>query len=105
MHTKNINRFLMMLLLPFWVSCGRLPHDSLGRAGSCSCDTSVDSTIYNRVRGALLGSRFKSLEELKSVIQIEYFNDNADTDNIIHKNSMVCVKDCSNGKEMISVLA
>jgi len=100
----SIDRFLIVGLLICCISCSRLPHDSLGEAGICPCDTSVDTTSYGLVRGALLGSRFKSLKELKSVIQIEYFNDNTDTDITIHKNSLVCVRDCSNGKEMVSVL-
>lgn len=57
------------------------------------------------VRGALIGTRFKSLDELKSVISIEYFNNNADSDSTIHNNSKVCIRHCSNGTEVISVLA
>jgi hypothetical protein len=109
----NINRFLILVLLLCGVSCNRLPQDTMGHVRMCTCDTSADSdslaprsnAIYSTVKGALLGSRFKSFEELKSVIQIEYLNHNADTDSTIHRNSKVCIRDCSNGMEVISVLA
>ncbi len=94
-----------MLLLLCCIGCSRLQHTTINDVRICACDTSADSTIYSTVRGALLGSRFKSLDELKSVISIEYFNDNADTDSTIHGNSKVCIRDCSNGMEVVNVLA
>lgn len=49
------------------------------------------------MRGALLGSRFASFEELKSVIQIEY-------DSTGPGNYVVRVRHCSGGREVIAVL-
>ncbi|MBK9730526.1 MAG: hypothetical protein IPO83_04425 [Chitinophagaceae bacterium] len=79
---------------------------------SCVCDTSTNinasvpltDAIYSTVKGALLGTRFSSFDELKSVIQIKYVNDNDDTDSTIHGNSKVYIKHCSDGMEVISVL-
>lgn len=107
----NINRFVIVLLSLYWASCSRMPRDTTGSV-SCACDTSTNinssvpptGTMYSTVKGALLGTRFRSFEELKSVIQIEYVNDNADTDSTIYRNSRVCLKHCSNGREVISVL-
>ncbi len=46
--------------------------------------------------GALLASRFETLEDLKSVVQIEYFNSGG--------NNMVRLRHCSNGQEVVSEL-
>lgn len=55
---------------------------------------------YKTVRGALLGTRFSSLEELKTVIQIEY-HDGTGTSN---QGAFVQVRHCSSGREVVSVL-
>lgn len=108
----NSKRILIVLLLLSCAGCSRPQPDTIGLVHSFACDNSfIDdslgsgtSAIYSTVKGALLGSRFKSLEELKSVIQIEYVNDNAETDSTIHANAKVWLKHCSNGVEVISVL-
>ncbi|MEO6166015.1 MAG: hypothetical protein ABIO98_00730, partial [Chitinophagales bacterium] len=112
MGTLKNNRFLTGLFLLVWLSCSRPQHDTIGQVQACACDTTVErdslvtqsGTIYSTVKGALLGSRFKSFEELKSVIQIEYINENAATDSTIHGNAKVYIRHCSNGREVISVL-
>jgi len=52
-------------------------------------------SAHRGIQGALLGTRFKSFEELKSVIRIEYFSCG---------NASVQVSHCSNGIEVTSVL-
>src|SRR6478609_3285546 len=101
-------RIFIVVLLCSVISCGRLHHDYSGDPGICVCD-SADKIIpadkpYSTVKGALLGSRFNSLDELKSVVKIEYFNDNAPSDSTIHKNSKVCILQCSDGMEAVAVL-
>ncbi len=101
-------QFFALLLSAFCVSCNRSPHhiQELSNARTCECNPSkeVDSSnvttlsTYRTVKGALLASRFNSFEELKTVIRIEYFNDNNSLD------SVVLVSHCSNGLEVISVL-
>ena len=84
----------------------------MGHVRMCACDTSANSdsltprtdAIYSAVRGALLGTRFKSLEELKSVIEIEYFTDSSGSAGANYKNPTVCLTHCSNGHEVINVL-
>jgi len=104
MRTKNISPFLLLPLLLCVVGCSRSTHDTMGHILNCACDTSADSAIYNTVRGALLGSRFKSLEELKSVIEIKYFTDSSGSDSGNYKNPAVRLTHCSNGHEVINVL-
>lgn len=69
----------------------------------CRADTSA-SHPYSSVKGALLGTRFNSLDELRSVVQIEYFNDNAAGDSSLHKNAWVRIRHCSNGIEVTGIL-
>ena len=94
----NPLRLLPFLLISF-LGCNQWPaHTKLSSSGDCSCIPSVSddtssAATYKTVRGALLGTRFKSLEALKSVIQIEYGD------------SMVRVHHCSNGREVTAVLA
>lgn len=68
---------------------------------SNKCSELLDSQT---TRGALLGTRFQSLDELKQVIQIEYINNNAPGDSTIHKNSKVIITHCSNGKKVVAEL-
>lgn len=66
----------------------------------CAALASGDSSgtaPYANIRGALLGSRFSSFEELKSVIQIEY-------DSTGPRHYLVRVRHCSGGEEVTAVL-
>ncbi len=72
---------------------------------NCDCNSlerndssghAIDST-YKYIQDALLATRFKSLEELKSVIKIDYDSTN-------RENKMVRLRHCSNGREVINVL-
>ncbi len=53
---------------------------------------------------ALLASRINSLEELKEIIEINYFNRFSEDSNGKDTRSMVRLKHCSNGVEVISEL-
>lgn len=67
-------------------------------------DDSTNAASYQTVRGALLGTRFNSLEALKSVIRIEYGNGAITSDSAAPENRIVRVHHCSSGKEVVSVL-
>lgn len=71
---------------------------------ACIALDSNDIITYRTGRGALLGTRFKSLEELKSVIQIEYYPGTNVADSTAPDNYYVRVRHCSNGRAVISVL-
>lgn len=67
-------------------------------SGIIDCDhppKAID-TKYPPTNGALLASRFDTLEDLKSVVQIEYFSSGG--------NSIVRLRHCSNGQEVVSEL-
>lgn len=91
----------------FLMGCTRTPHDKQGDApGKCTCiamDTTTEPT-YKTVRGALLGTRFQSLEALKLVIQIEYEAGAIHSDSGSGENYLVRLRHCSNGKEVVGIL-
>lgn len=66
-------------------------------------DDSMD-TICKTGRGALLGTRIASFEEIKTIIQIEYENGPITADSTAPENSWVRVHHCSYGREVLSVL-
>lgn len=90
-----------LLLNAFFYSCEPKKEVSI-----CSCEASneINNPRINSVSGLLVSTRFQSLEELKTVITIEYINSNNQADSTIHSNSKVILKHCSNGKEITAVL-
>lgn len=95
----NTRPFFALLSI-FFIGCN--PEiNNLSNISLCTSSINDDTTnaaTYQSVRGALLGSRFRSLDELKSVIRIEY-------DSTGPEDYAVRVHHCSNGREMIAVLA
>ncbi len=71
---------------------------------SWGSDDSMDAYIYKTGRGALLGTRITSFEELKTIIQIEYENGLITADSTAPESSWVKVHHCSYDREVISVL-
>ena len=71
---------------------------------SLGSDDSTDAYIYKTGRGALLGTRITSFEEMKTIIQIEYENGPIAADSTAPVNSWVRVRHCSYDSEVISVL-
>ena len=76
-------------------------------------DTAICSTVVENdtaavgnttVRGALLGTRFTSLEDLKKVIRIEYENGVDPSDSTAAVSRVVRVHHCSSGREVVSIL-
>lgn len=57
-----------------------------------------------QVSGALLATRFASLDELKEVISIEYYNGKAKTKEAVEGNFIVRLSHCSKGQKVVSVL-
>lgn len=72
-----------------------------------SITSNGDSTItpaYAGIRGALLTSRFSSLEELKSVVRIEYFPNDSEEGRAYTGDSLVRLTHCSGGQTVVSIL-
>ncbi len=88
-----------------------MPEMDHNRTFECDSAAGSDSSnfemqrVCREMKGALLGTRFKSFEELKSAVSIEYFNNNnAVSDSSIPANARVRVSYCCSGTEIISVL-
>ena len=105
----NTLRFLPLLTLIF-TGCDRptenLPPESFGERACVSSENedTTSAATYKTVRGALLGTRFNSFEELKSVIQIEYYKYTIPADSAAPESSAVRVRHCSGGREVVCIL-
>jgi hypothetical protein len=71
---------------------------------SWGSNDSMDTNIHKTGRGALLGTRIASFEEIKTIIQIEYENGPITADSSAPENNWVKVHHCSYGREVIGVL-
>ncbi len=103
MNTFRSLTFLSILL----IGCNQSIDQNSSDKCTCTSVVSDDTTgavIYKTVRGALLGTRFTSLDELKTVVQIEYKNEAISSDSTGSENHSVSVRHCSNGREVISIL-
>lgn len=72
----------------------------------CNCppSDSVAFVLSQNTRGALLGTRFKSMEELKKVVKIDYMADTTNTDTIVSP-YLVRLQHCTNGLGLICILS
>lgn len=106
---KTVGRYRHLLLFAILgVGCFAGP-DPEETNVVCDCTYSVaeDTTLtgsFGEVRGALLGTRFSSLEALKKAISIEY-GGTLRSDSTASENSFVRVRHCSNGREVTNLLA
>lgn len=100
MHTLRCLA-LLSFFLAFNQACNNTDSSVECNCNATASDDTTDSVTYKTVKGALLGTRFSSLEELKSVIQIEY---HPGSDTTTNKNAYVSVRHCSGGKEVSSIL-
>lgn len=92
--------FSTLLFATCMVSChqdgDQIKTESLAEC-SCPDRDSTTTTPYANIRGALLGSRFASFDELKSVLQIVY-------DSTGPGHYRVTVRHCSGGREAVAIL-
>lgn len=102
MSTPRFLALLSIIFIGFNPGCENTKRDGPGECAGSSLagDDSTGAATYKTVRGALLGTRFASFEELKSVIEIEYVT----TDSAAPENRMVRVRHCSGGREVVSIL-
>ena len=110
---------ILILFVAFSVVCYIIIQSDMqdnGQARKCECTLPRDMSFANRdaktlscnntypeINGGLLASRFSTLEELKTVVHIEYFNPPTAADTI-GKNAMVRLSHCSNGVAVSSEL-
>jgi hypothetical protein len=106
MHTLRY-----LALLPFFWGCNQTSENlNLNSSGACACiapagDDTTHAARYQVVRGALLGTRFNSLEELRTVVQIEYHGGTSTSDGTLPSDCYVRLRHCSNGTEVTNILA
>ncbi len=106
----HILRLLVLVSIVF-ISCNQAGDKTLpNTSGVTACNAgvhndSLNTTPSGKIRGALLGTRFTSLQELKSVIQMEYHVGAITADSMPGENSFVSVRHCSNGREVVAMLA
>ncbi|MDC3337120.1 hypothetical protein OAW23_04560 [Flavobacteriales bacterium] len=92
--------FTSLCLLISLVSC----NSSDEYPQNCNCHSESITDKNPGMQMALLASRINSLEELKEIIEINYFNRFSEDSNGKDTRSMVRLKHCSNGVEVISEL-
>lgn len=103
--------WLLVLLSIIIIGCDQAPDNTiLNSTNECACipllsDDSTHAATCQSMRGALIGTRFPSLEALKSVIQIEYHSGTITSDSTAADNAFVRVRHCSNGREVVAELA
>ena len=105
----NTLLFLAFLSIFFWGCNQATENTTVNSFRKCTStswgsDDSMDTNIYKTGRGALLGTRIASFEEIKTIIQIEYENGPITADSTAPENSWVRVHHCSYDREVISVL-
>jgi hypothetical protein len=97
---------ILPLLLVSFVGYKGWNYESADESGViiCKCTYSQDSITSYVGSRALLASRFQSTDELKSVIEIDYFKGNSPSVDADSNNTMVLLKHCSNGIQVTSDL-
>ena len=96
MNPKVSLLFLTLISLVFSSSCNQSP--------SNSAKSKAIEPPYTEIKGALLSTRFKSFEELKTAIQIEYFNVNGGSGIFSLRKPMVRLTHYSYGQKVTSIL-
>lgn len=105
-RVKTVGALWILMSLLFISGCGNEP---IPEPEAVDClEVNFDSSAmpaYAGIRGALLTSRFSSLEELKSVVNIEYFPNSTEEGRAYSGDSLVRLIHCSNGQTVVSILA
>lgn len=113
MTTLQLSEIRVRTVGPLWIlmswlfisGCGNEP---IAEPDTADClEESFDSSAmpaYAGIRGALLTSRFSTLEELKSVVRIEYFPNASEAGQAYSGDSLVRLTHCSNGQTVMSIL-
>lgn len=106
MHTLHFLTLFFIFLMACTPPAGNKVQNSSGEGPCISLpgDDTAGAAAYKRVRGALLGTRFSSFEQLKSVIEIEYANGPVTQDSTAPENDWVRVRHCSGGRAVVSKL-
>jgi hypothetical protein len=99
---------LVFCCLPLFMHCGLREKNTSRFNATVDChsfDRISQEAPYAGIRGALLGTRFQSLEELKSVIDIRYSHSGSNDDPSGDHKAWVSVQHCYPGSGVTSELA
>lgn len=106
--------WLVFLVLVALAGCkeGHVPEDSsllecngvTAHSNRMAAGVQGTEPIYSSVGRALLATRFKSLDEFKTVVQIEYLGDTTRIDTSRQGANIVRLKHCSRGLAVTSIL-
>jgi hypothetical protein len=105
----NTRLFLASLSI-FFIGCNQTAENTtVNSSPKCTSTSwgsgdSMDASTYKTGRGALLGTRITSFEDIKTIIQIEYENGPITADSSAPESSWVRVHHCSYGREVVGVL-
>lgn len=95
---------LALQLLATCIACNH-GHQVSDLATSCDHDSTTQAVPgHNNIRGALLATRFKSLEDLQTVVDIQYVHAPFTVRHGQYGGSAVRLSHCSNGKQVVSSL-
>lgn len=92
---------ILFLFVALALGCTK---DGKEEASLCNCECEVNRQTKSG-KAALLASRIQTLEELKSIVQIEYISENGPADSVSYENTMVRLRSCYGGREIISFLS
>ncbi|HEX2898367.1 MAG TPA: hypothetical protein VHS96_01485 [Bacteroidia bacterium] len=95
---------LFFLVLAAMMGCGEAPVVVGDQLGECACVPPAGAEGIAAGTGGLIATRFKSLEELKIVVQIEYFTKEGKPVPEGEEASMVRVIHCSKGRQVTGIL-
>lgn len=95
---------LFFLALAAMMGCGEAPVVVGDQLGECACVPPAGAEGIAAGTGGLIATRFKSLEELKTVVQIEYFTKEGKPVPEGEEASMVRVIHCSKGRQVTGIL-
>jgi len=107
-HTSYMHRFLVLICLISTIACHQ-PDTDTSKADEVKTNpikhAPVTTTSNNNTKGGLLATRFKSLDELKSVVEIDYFSTHFDSsDHLFNIKPYVRLKHKVDGMEVSSIL-
>lgn len=102
------NRIWMGCLLITTMSCGENTQESKEASSLLSdsdCISNIDSgDDEQQVRGALIATRFESLEELRREVNMAYFDEPLAPDGNKYRAPWMRLVHCSQGKSVVSIL-
>lgn len=95
---------LLLVIVAFVLWYRSIPNvRPVDRPEMCACEKTLEPR-FAAMQGALLTTRFSSLEQLKTVVEIEYLTPTTGSKKGGYRKSAVRLTHCNNGRKVVSVL-